>query len=182
MAVRRITQWNESADTILATAKNKLNNVERKTDMKTNIIKTYLIACASLALVFTVNAAEPMKPMKGGEHLMMLNKVETKGDADALKVDDSIAMVCAKCKTVYVTRVRQGVKGAELLMSKGQPMELIGSHACPGCNSTVTVTGHGKGKEAVLKHSCGACGDNSAFCCSTKPGGASKGMEKDAKK
>lgn len=150
--------------------------------MKVIITKIHLIACAAFALVLAANAAEQMKPMKGGEHLMMLNKVETKGEADALKVDDSIAMVCAKCKTVYVTRVRQGVKGAELLMSKGQPMELIGSHACPGCNSTVTVTGHGKGKEAVLKHSCGACGDESAFCCSTKPGGATKGTEKDAKK
>jgi transcription elongation factor Elf1 len=74
------------------------------------------------------------------------------------------------------------VKGAQLLMEKGQPKELIGTHACPGCNSTITVTGHGKGKEMVLKHSCGACGDDSAFCCATKPGsGATKGMEKEKK-
>ena len=152
--------------------------------MKTNIIKTHLIACAAFALVFTVNAAEPMKPMKGGEHLLMLNKVETKADADALKPDDSIAMVCAKCKTVYVTRVKQGVKGAELLMAKGQPMELIGTHPCTGCHSTVTVTttSQGKGKEAVLKHSCSSCGDDSAFCCATKRGSsATESVDKEKK-
>ena len=157
--------------------------------MKTMDNKSLLGAGVAIAMAMaawlptTVTAAdEPMKPMKGGEHLLMLNKVETKAQADALKPDDTIAMVCAKCKTVYVTRVKQGVKGAQLLMEKGQPKELIGTHACAGCNSTITITGHGKGKEMVLKHSCGACGDDSAFCCATKPGSAAtKGMEKEKK-
>ena len=122
---------------------------------------------------------DQMKPMKGGEHQMMLNQINTKEDLDALKTDDSVAMVCTKCKTVWVSRVKQGAKGAQLLMEGGQPMELIGSHACKGCNSTLTVTGHAKGDLTELKHSCGACGDNSAFCCATKPGsGATAGMEK----
>lgn len=64
----------------------------------------------------TGTRADQMKPMKGGEHLLMLNKIETTQDLNALKTDDSIAMVCAKCKTVWVTRVKQGVKGAQLLM------------------------------------------------------------------
>ena len=152
--------------------------------VKHNIIGTGIAMAIALAawLPNTASAAEEMKPMKGGEHLLMLQKVETKGEADALKPDDTFAMVCAKCKTVYVTRVKQGVKGAEVLMAKGQPKELIGTHACAGCNSTITVTGHGKGKEMVLKHSCGACGDDSAFCCATKPGSAAtKGMERDKK-
>jgi hypothetical protein len=127
-----------------------------------------------------LNAAdEPMKPMKGSEHLLMLQKVETKAQADALKPSETFAMVCAKCKTVYVTRVKQGVKGAQIMMEKGQPKELIGTHACAGCNSTLTVVGHAKGDIVELKHSCGACGDDSAFCCATKPGGGgTKGMEK----
>ena len=120
-----------------------------------------------------------MQPMEGGEHQMMLNKIETTEDFAALKTDDSFAMACAKCKTVTVTRVKQGVKGAELLMANGQPTELIGTHACAGCNSTITVTGHAKGNLTELKHSCGACGDDSAFCCATKPGsGATAGMVK----
>lgn len=149
----------------------------------TNLIKTSLLACTVLALAFTASAAaetKPMKPMKGGEHqLMLLQGVNTKQEADALKADDSIAMVCAKCKTVWVSRVKQGVKGAQLLMEGGQPKELIGTHACAGCNSTITVTGHTKGDITELKHSCKACGDDSAFCCATKPGSsATKGMEK----
>ena len=159
--------------------------------MKT-INKKYLLG-AGMAIAMTFAAwlpttaraqdeTKPMKPMKGGEHQMMLLKLDTKQEADALKPDDSIAMVCAKCKTVYVTRVKQGVKGAQLLMEKGQPTELIGTHACKGCNSTITVTGHAKGNITELKHSCGACGDDSAFCCATKPGsGATKVMEKEKK-
>ena len=127
----------------------------------------------------TVDAAEQMKPMKGGEHLLMLQGINTKQEADALKTDDTIAMVCAKCKTVWVTRVKQGTKGAQLLMEGGQPKELIGTHACAGCKSMIEVVGVQKGAHTELKHSCKVCGDDSAFCCATKPGsGSTKGMEK----
>jgi uncharacterized coiled-coil protein SlyX len=79
-----------------------------------------------------------------------------------------------------VSRVKQGVKGAQLLTEGGQPKEVIGTHACAGCKSTLTVVGVQKGAHTELKHSCGACGDDSAFCCATKPGsGATKGMDKE---
>lgn len=155
--------------------------------MKTakTVPKTLVGACLAFALTMSVaiSADEPMKPMKGGEHQMMLLKgVNTKQEVDALKTGDSMAMVCAKCKTVWVTRVKQGVKGAQLLMENGQPTELIGTHACAGCSSTLTVVGVQKGAHTELKHSCKACGDDSAFCCATKPGsGMTKGMEKEKK-
>ena len=64
-------------------------------------------------------------------------------------------------------------------MEGGQPKELIGTHACAGCKSTIEVVGVQKGAHTELKHSCKACGDDSAFCCATKPGsGSTKGMEK----
>jgi hypothetical protein len=168
-------------------AATKQKQYERHNNMKTVNRKNLLGAGVAIAIAMaawlptTATAAdEPMKPMKGGEHQMMLLKgVNTKEEVDALKTDDSIAMVCAKCRTVWVTRVKQGVKGAQLLMANGQPTELIGTHACAGCKSTLTVTGHAKGDITELKHSCGACGDDSAFCCAAKPGsGATKGMEK----
>ena len=156
--------------------------------MKTTRTSTLLRTGIALALALAAwlpagaGAAEDHSKMKGGEHLTSLNRLETRGQADALKTDDTLAMVCAKCRTVYVTRVKQGVKGAEILQAGGQPKELIGTHACAGCNSTMTITGVGKGKEAVYKHSCGSCGDDSAFCCATKPGSkATKGMEKEKK-
>ena len=156
--------------------------------MKTNhnlLNKITLGAGLAVALAFASGCAtnsstgDQMKPMKGGEHQMMLNKIETTQEFAALKTDDTMAMVCAKCKTVWVSRVKQGMKGAEIMMAGGQTRELIGTHACAGCNSTITVTGHAKGNITELKHSCGACGDDSAFCCATKPGsGATRGMEK----
>lgn len=150
--------------------------------MKTvkTISKAILALAIAASVSLTARAADetkPMKPMKGGEHQLMLG-VNTKEEVDALKTGDSMAMVCAKCKTVWVSRVKQGTKGAQLLMENGQPKELIGTHACKGCNSTLTVTGHAKGDTTELKHSCGKCGDDSAFCCATKPGsGATKGMK-----
>ena len=138
------------------------------------------IAMAIAAWLPTTATAgdEPMKPMKGGEHLMMLNKVETKEQAEAVKPDDSFAMVCGKCKTVYITRVTQGTKGAQLLMGPA-PTELIGTHACGGCGGTWIITGVGKGATTELKHTCSVCGDDSGFCCATKPDSdPTKGMEK----
>jgi hypothetical protein len=135
------------------------------------------VAIATAGL--TVRAAEQMKPMKGGEHLLMLNGITSKQEFDALKTDDSFAMVCAKCKTVWVTRIKRDAKGAQLVVEGGQVKELIGTHACAGCKSTLTVVGHAKGDITELKHSCKACGDDSAFCCATRPGSRpTKGMEK----
>ena len=150
-----------------------------KTILGTSIVFALTMAAWLPTTASADDETKPMKPMKGGEHMLMLNKIETTQDLNALKTDDSIAMVCGKCKTVWVTRVKQGVKGAQLLMEGGQPKELIGTHACTGCNSTITVVGHAKGNITELRHSCGKCGDDSAFCCSTKPGsGATRGMQK----
>ena len=146
---------------------------------KIQILKAAFIACAAFALALTASAAEDMKPMKGGEHMLMLKEVKTTQEVNALKTGDTMAMVCAKCKTVWTSRVKQGVKGAQVLAEGGQPVEVIGTHACKGCNSTLTVVGHAKGDITELKHSCNACGDTSAFCCAAKSsGGATKGMEK----
>ncbi len=159
------------------------------TKLKNTIGKIGVGSSLALALAAwlptTAGAADetkPMKPMKGGEHIMMLQGINTQEQVDALKTDDNIAMVCAKCKTVWVTRVKQGVKGAQIMMENGHRTELIGTHACKVCNSTLTVIGSPKLEHTELKHSCGACGDDSAFCCATKPGsGATKGMEKEKK-
>lgn len=121
--------------------------------------------------------ASQMKPMKGGEHMLMLQGINTQQDVNALKGDDTFAMVCAKCKTVWTTRVKSGIKAGQILNEHGQPTEVIGTHACKGCNSTLTVVGHARGDLVELKHSCKMCGDDSAFCCATKAGsGRTSGM------
>src|SRR6266568_9328339 len=145
----------------LQNIKPPFNKGKNSPDMKMKNILTTGVAVAFAMLAaapVAVRAAEQMKPMKGGEHLLMLQGINTKQEVDALKTDDSIAMVCAKCKTVWVARVKQGTKGAQVLMEGGQPKELIGTHACAGCNSTLTVVGAQKGAHTELKHSCKACG------------------------
>jgi hypothetical protein len=113
------------------------------------------------------NAAEQLK---GGQVLM--RQITTPADAEALKPGDSITMVCTKCKSVMLHNVTT---------EKGhiQAVTVGSKHLCPGCDSTITVVGTGKGKHDQVKHTCARCGDDSVFCCATKPGtGATRGMEK----
>jgi len=124
------------------------------------------MAFALLAGAASVGAAEQMK---GAQYLIKITKPE---QAEALKAGDTMAMVCAKCKSVVVHDVTTE-KGHIKTMTVGE------KHLCPGCDSTIEVVGTGKGKHDEVKHVCGKCGDDSAFCCATKPGaGPTKGMEK----
>ena len=66
--------------------------------MNKNILATGVaIAMAFTAwLPTTASAADetkPMKPMKGGEHMLMLQGIKTQAEAEALKPDDTIAML-----------------------------------------------------------------------------------------
>ncbi len=134
---------------------------------------------AALTLCAWLPAANAADQVKGAQKLVELNKVKTVGDIEALKVGDTFAMACAKCETILVKEVVSTAKGAEVLAANGTPTKVLGKHLCPGCGSTMEVVGHGKTKESKITHTCGACGDTSAFCCATKSGSsATKGMEK----
>ena len=99
-------------------------------------------------------------------------QVKTTAEAATVKPGDSIAMVCAKCKTVSVTLVTQDTKTKSKLI----PGE---KHLCAGCKSTITVVGSKAHNTEVIKHVCQTCGDDSAFCCATSlSASATKGMEK----
>ena len=109
--------------------------------------------------------------LKGAERTRQMQGLNTKAQAEALKPGDSIAMVCTKCKSVAVEYVH---------LEQGHIKQLMPGekHLCPGCEGTIEIVGHGQDKHAVLKHNCSKCGDESAFCCATKPGEGTKGMEK----
>jgi hypothetical protein len=134
----------------------------------------FVLATTAL-LPVTARAAEPMKPMKGGEHLVMLTHLNTQAQAEELKPGDSIAMVCSVCKSVMVHNVTTE-KGHIKIMTVGE------KHLCPGCNSTITTVGTGKGPKGAhneVKHVCEKCGSESVFCCATKPGSKpTEGMDK----
>lgn len=136
----------------------------------------FAIIAVAAAVVWLPGSAraddKEMKPMKGGEHLLMLNKaITTPEQAEALKPGDTIAMACPKCKTIIVERVTTE-KGH---LTRTTPGEV---HLCSGCKSIIVVAGTGKAAHNELKHVCNKCGSDSVFCCATsseEP--ATKGMD-----
>ena len=152
------------------------NNILSKISFSSGLAVALAMA-ASLSV--TARAEEPMKPMKGGEHQMMMQMqhITTQAQAEALKPGDSMAMTCTKCKDVMVQKVTADNAHVKM-MTVGEKM------TCPSCGGTVEVvaTGKGKGKDAEVKHVCSKCGDDAMFCSATKPGsGAMKDMEKEKK-
>lgn len=147
---------------------------------KHNLVRNHLLTTAFLLtmaawLPTRMHAQEAMKPMKSGEHLVMLTHITTTNQAAALKPGETIAMACTKCKSVMVHNVSTE-KGHIQVMTVGE------KHLCPGCDSTITVVGVGKGKHNEVKHTCAKCGDKSVFCCATKPGSSpTQGMDEEKK-
>ncbi len=128
---------------------------------------------AALAFAAWVPGSVQAGPeLKGAELMLQMQRINTRPQAEALKPDDSIAMVCAKCKSVTVEYITVE-KGHIRHVTPGE------KHLCPGCKSSIQVIGVGKQAKNEVKHVCTVCGDSSAFCCATKPGsGPTKGMEK----
>ncbi len=141
-----------------------------KTVFKTILGAVFALAVAA-ALPVTARADDSMKPMKGAEHLMMLNAITTPEQVEALKPGDTIAMACPKCKTIIVEKVTT-VKGHINLTTPGEV------HLCSGCKSTIVTVGTGKNAHNELKHICNVCGSDSVFCCATSTNSApTTGME-----
>ncbi len=131
---------------------------------------------AALAFgLLTPDTARADEQLKGYERSLQMRGITTRAQAEVLKPGDSVAMVCAKCKTVAIQTVTVE-KGHIKHVTPGE------KHLCAGCNSYIKVVGVGKESTRELKHVCEGCGDASAFCCATKPGEvATKGMEKEKK-
>ena len=141
--------------------------------VKNKLIGTGMALAIALAAWLPTNLNAADVTAKGGAtKLMQFKQITTPAEADALQPDDSIAMVCAKCKTVMVERVERE-RGRTFMVSRAK-------HLCSGCGGQIEVVGHGNNqRNVVVRHTCTKCGDDSAFCCATAPGsGATKGMEK----
>ena len=88
----------------------------------------------------------------------------------------AVAMACTKCRTVLLSEANTK-KG---FLGWFQPKT---KHECLGCGGEFSMrdvpAGQG-GKVSMSEyvHTCSKCGDDSAFCCTTKPGeGMTQGME-----
>ena len=165
----------------LLVTKGKTSAVTRMKDkdMKTNagklIARTVALA-AALALTAGVATSAETKTARGGaSDLLNLKPITTRAEAEALKPGDTIAMACTKCKSIMVHNVtKERGQGAAKVMIVGE------KHLCPGCNTYIETVGRGKGAKDEIRHVCEKCGDESVFCCASKPGGGgTKGMDRD---
>ena len=147
----------------------------KTTKTSNNWFISVALAVATLVLMPTISSAQEKGSAKGGSQQLM-KPVRTLQDLGELKPGDMMVMSCPKCKNVTVSYVEPTFKATE-------PKDKVkAQHMCPGCNTTITVEGHGKAKKDVLKHVCMTCGSKDAFCCVMKKGSApTKGMEKENK-
>ena len=124
---------------------------------------------------------------------IQLHHVQDTAQPLDLKKGDAVAMVCSKCKTVWQHGVtspllsfpyrywgRPGDPGYWAWEQQRRAFEdWSRRHYCPGCKSTVTITGTWLNRKETVKHTCEACGDDSVFCCATrKQAAVTKGMER----
>jgi predicted RNA-binding Zn-ribbon protein involved in translation (DUF1610 family) len=102
-----------------------------------------------------------------------LKEVKSESEMQALPDKATIAMACAKCKSVALVTKRDLVAGKP---AQGQKEVTIMVHQCPGCGGEMSRKAGTK--ETAWVHTCSKCGDGSAFCCATEPGKPTTGMTK----
>lgn len=140
--------------------------------MKTRSLCTISSLCGVALALFIINGPQSTLAADQVKGAQLLLHISTRAEADSLKAGDTIAMVCSKCKSAMIHNVSTE-KGHITVMTVGA------KHMCPGCGSTITTVGTGKGAKDEVKHVCDKCGSDSVFCCATKPGNEeTKGMDK----
>jgi DNA-directed RNA polymerase subunit RPC12/RpoP len=111
---------------------------------------------------------------------LMNSVLQTREQAAKVTEGETVAMVCAKCKTVLLAKAdeKKGFLGWFQSRTK---------HECPGCGGKFFMREVPSGQGGALSaaqfvHTCSKCGDESAFCCAVKPdGGSTRGMEEPKK-
>lgn len=97
-----------------------------------------------------------------------LSQITTTDEERSLKPGDSVAMVCTQCKSVVYLNLDRASKEAL------SPLEQ--DHPCPGCKANIKRVRVGKSHQTKIIHVCEKCGEDSVFCCASRPG---RGMEKE---
>lgn len=142
-------------------AKGKVMKQLSKT-RKSSLISPYAF-CLFLLLSWsgTQVQAQRSPPAKGAELLMKLGQPKaTSGE----QLVGPKPMSCPKCKSEWTSHPDYSARGVI------KPTVWVETHLCEGCETTITVTGVGKGKHSVAIHKCTTCGAPNEGCCSS--GGA----------
>ena len=108
---------------------------------------------------------------------LMNSVLQSREQAAKVPQGETVAMVCAKCQSVVLSNMRTEKGFLAWFHPKAK-------HECPGCGGELSMRDVPAGQGGRLSvsdyvHTCSKCGDESAFCCTTKQGaGPTKGMEK----
>ena len=117
-----------------------------------------------LATIILGAAASIASAGPGTQYWTRTKPITTTKEADAVKPDATVAMVCGACKTTMIRDTKN--IGPQ---SKGRlAWFTIGSkHKCEHCGGEISVV---KGKTAdSMQHNCSMCGEGAAFCCASMP-------------
>ena len=124
--------------------------------MKTN---EKIARLAGLTVALTISAATVVTALagetatgKGGASLLMK-------PSEPASVSRVAAMSCPACKSEFVTRKDLTARGAT------KPAVIVERHLCKGCETTITTTGSGKAKQALVVHQCLSGGSKELACC-----------------
>jgi hypothetical protein len=142
------------------------------------------LTVAALAAATMVSQANPQYKPTGDDGITASPKLRAQLDERKARLNTAPVMLptmaCAKCQDVWASVPVKGAKGGQILVAGGAPTQKIARHLCTGCETTITVVGHGKGTHDVATHKCASCGSQNLACCGTTTGAvATKGMEKN---
>jgi len=152
---------------------------------------TALLAIVALAGCASPSGKSAVRVREENQYIQLRHVQDTSQPVN-LKKGDAVAMACAKCKTVlyhpiatsttwfHEPWVRPGSLGYWARKQHRQAYEnWARRHDCPGCRSTITVTGSWLNQKETVNHTCSACGDESVYCCATmKDAPPTEGMER----
>jgi hypothetical protein len=148
--LRRITGANRISPQII---KQKRKNRNMKTSSKISLTSLALSVTFLASFAFAIKADEAV--FKGGAQKLLQPPAAVVIPAKAK------TMACPKCTYEWTARPIVQTKAT------APRTEMIARHLCAGCETTITVQGHGKVKHDVVTHACNTCGAASLACCST---------------
>lgn len=131
------------------------------------IIMTIMGLGLCLGITSVVSAQDYSKSSRPWGNFKAVNNSK---QYENLPEDATIAMACAKCKSVVVM-IKKDL-GTKTGLTKEEAATV---DKCPGCGGKITTKG---GKETAYVHTCSECGSDSAFCCATTSGEKTSGMSK----
>lgn len=162
---------------------------------KTNTLLGFGFALLGIvAVAGCASSGKPVVRVREEKQYIQLRHVRDTSQPLVLKKGDAVAMACGKCKTVlyrpvtasttsfYQPWARSG-PGLPGFSNSGWQRERASfqdwsqRHYCPGCKSTITITGTWLNQKETVKHTCDSCGEASVFCCATGQDAPTEGME-----